>query len=94
MAFRNYLAYKYGGQEIGRPQDVQAALDESLTIIQQLLGADPHDKTGDRCWPQESAITSDRGTGKKSRHEYRQRVHYAERRRQGKISASYLTQRE
>jgi hypothetical protein len=44
VAFRNYLAYGYGGQEIGRPQDVQAALDESLTIIQQLLGADPRDK--------------------------------------------------
>ena len=44
LAFRNYLAYKYGGAEIGRPQDIQAALDESLAIIQQLLGADPNDK--------------------------------------------------
>jgi hypothetical protein len=39
VAFRNYLACKYGGQEVSRPQDVQAALDESLTIIQRLLGA-------------------------------------------------------
>jgi hypothetical protein len=38
-AFRNYLAYKYGGQEIGRPKEIQATLDESLTIIQRLLGA-------------------------------------------------------
>jgi hypothetical protein len=44
VAFRNYLAYHYGGQEIGRPQDVQTALDDSLAIIQQLLGADPHDR--------------------------------------------------
>ena len=41
VAFRNYLAYEYGGQEIGRPQDVQAALEESFNIIQQLLGVDP-----------------------------------------------------
>ena len=32
--------HEHGGQEIGRPQDVQVALDESLTIIQQLLGAE------------------------------------------------------
>ncbi len=43
VAFRNYLAYEYGGQEIGRPRDVQSALDESLVIIQQLLGVDPRD---------------------------------------------------
>jgi hypothetical protein len=30
VAFRNYLAYEYGGQEIGRPQDVQAALEEII----------------------------------------------------------------
>ena len=40
VAFRNYLVYEYGGQEIGRPQDVQAALKESFSIIQQLLGVD------------------------------------------------------
>jgi hypothetical protein len=39
VAFRNYLAYEYGGQEIGRPGDVQAALAESFEIIQQRLGA-------------------------------------------------------
>jgi hypothetical protein len=39
VAFRNYLAYEYGGQELGRPQDVQDALAESLEIIQQRLGA-------------------------------------------------------
>lgn len=44
VAFRNYLAYEYGGQEIGRPRDVQSALDESLVIIQQLLGVDPRDR--------------------------------------------------
>ena len=27
VAFRNYLAYEYGGQELGRPDDVQAALE-------------------------------------------------------------------
>jgi hypothetical protein len=40
VAFRNYLAYEYGGQEIGRPDDVQAALAESFEIIQRLLGAE------------------------------------------------------
>jgi hypothetical protein len=44
VAFRNYLAYEYGGQEIGRPQDVQAALEESFNIIQQLLGVDPRER--------------------------------------------------
>jgi hypothetical protein len=37
-AFRNYLAYHYGGQELGRPYDVQAALAESFEVIQRLLG--------------------------------------------------------
>jgi hypothetical protein len=40
VAFRNYLAYEYGGQEIGRPRDVQEALSESFAVIQRLLGAD------------------------------------------------------
>ena len=44
VAFRNYLAYEYGGQEIGRPQEVQAALEESFNIIQQLLGVDPRER--------------------------------------------------
>jgi len=44
VAFRNYLAYQYGGQEIGRPQDVQEALDDALAIIQHLLGVTPHDQ--------------------------------------------------
>lgn len=43
VAFRNYLAYEYGGQEIRRPQDVQASLKESFNIIQQLLGVDPRE---------------------------------------------------
>ena len=37
-AFRNYLSYEIGGQELGRPQDVQQALAESFTAIQQHLG--------------------------------------------------------
>ena len=37
-AFRNYLAHEIGGQELGRPADVQDALAESFSIIQQLLG--------------------------------------------------------
>ena len=40
VAFRNYLAYEYGGQEIGRPRDIQEALSESFAVIQRLLGAD------------------------------------------------------
>jgi hypothetical protein len=40
VAFRNYLSYHYGGQEIGRPADMSAALLESFTVIQQRLGAD------------------------------------------------------
>lgn len=40
VAFRNYLAYEYGGQEIGRPDDIEAALAESFEIFQQLLGTD------------------------------------------------------
>ena len=40
VAFRNYLAYEYGGQEIGRPYDAEAALAESFEIIQRLLGTD------------------------------------------------------
>lgn len=39
VAFRNYLAYEYGGQELGRPAEVQAALAESFEVIQRLLGA-------------------------------------------------------
>jgi hypothetical protein len=38
-AFRNYLAYEIGGQELGRPGDVQDALAESFEAIQRLLGA-------------------------------------------------------
>jgi hypothetical protein len=37
-AFRNYLAYEIGGQELGRPDDVRDALAKSFTIIQQRLG--------------------------------------------------------
>lgn len=37
-AFRNYLAYETDGQELGRPDDVRAALTESFEVIQQLLG--------------------------------------------------------
>ena len=37
-AFRNYLSYEIGGQELGRPQDIQQALAESFTAIQQHLG--------------------------------------------------------
>ena len=33
VAFRNYLADEYGGQETGRPNDVEAALAESFEII-------------------------------------------------------------
>lgn len=40
VAFRNYLAYEYGGQELGRPDDIQAALAESVEVIRRLLGAD------------------------------------------------------
>lgn len=45
VAFRNYLAYEYGGQEIGRPKDVQDALSKSFVVIQQLLGADRRPET-------------------------------------------------
>ena len=37
-AFRNYLAHEIGGQELGRLDDVRAALTESFQVIQQLLG--------------------------------------------------------
>ena len=37
-AFRNYLAHEIDGQELGRPDDVRAALTESFEVIQQLLG--------------------------------------------------------
>jgi hypothetical protein len=37
-AFRNYLSYEIGGQELGRPDDIQQALARSFTTIQQLLG--------------------------------------------------------
>jgi len=37
-AFRNYLAHDIGGQELGRPADVQDALAESFEVIQRLLG--------------------------------------------------------
>jgi hypothetical protein len=37
-AFRNYLAHQIGGQELGRLDDVRAALTESFEVIQQLLG--------------------------------------------------------
>jgi hypothetical protein len=51
-AFRNYLSYEIGGQELGRPADIQAALAESFTIIQQLLGTPgqwtPPDKLHDQ----------------------------------------------
>jgi hypothetical protein len=49
-AFRNYLAYEIGGQELGRQGDVQDALAESFDVIQQLLGAPgtwtPPERTG------------------------------------------------
>jgi hypothetical protein len=38
-AFRNYLSFEIGGQELGRPRDVRDALAESFTVIQQRLGA-------------------------------------------------------
>jgi hypothetical protein len=38
-AFRNYLAHEIGGQELGRPADVEDALAESFEVIQRLLGA-------------------------------------------------------
>jgi hypothetical protein len=37
-AFRNYLSHEIGGRELGRPDDVQRALAQSFTIIQQHLG--------------------------------------------------------
>lgn len=37
-AFRNYLAHEIGGQELGRPADVEDALAESFEVIQRLLG--------------------------------------------------------
>jgi hypothetical protein len=40
-AFRNYLSYEIGGRELGRPADVQEALAESFTVIQQHLGTGP-----------------------------------------------------
>ena len=49
-AFRNYLAHEIGGQELGRPGDVQDALAESFEVIQRLLGAPgtwtPPERTG------------------------------------------------
>ena len=49
-AFRNYLSHDIGGQELGRPGDVQDALAESFEVIQRLLGAQgtwtPPDRTG------------------------------------------------
>ena len=51
-AFRNYLSYEIGGQELGRPADIQEALAESFTIIQQHLGTPgqwtPPDKLHDQ----------------------------------------------
>lgn len=40
VAFRNYLAYEYGGRELGRPGDVGNALAESMLAIQQRLGVE------------------------------------------------------
>ena len=40
-AFRNYLSYQYGGQQLGRPAGVAAALAESASIILQRLGTAP-----------------------------------------------------
>jgi hypothetical protein len=37
-AFRNYLSYEIGGQELGRPPDLQQSLAETFTVIQQHLG--------------------------------------------------------
>jgi hypothetical protein len=37
-AFRNYLAFEIGGRELGRPDDVDDALADSFTVIQQRLG--------------------------------------------------------
>ena len=37
-AFRNDLSYEIGGQELGRPRDIQQALAEAFTAIQQHLG--------------------------------------------------------
>ena len=49
-AFRKYLAHEIGGQELGRPGDVQDALAESFEVIQRLLGAPgtwtPPERTG------------------------------------------------
>ena len=43
-AFRNYLAYEYGGRELGRPGAVGDALAESMMTIQRRLGVeDPID---------------------------------------------------
>jgi hypothetical protein len=39
-AFRNYLAYEYGGRELGRPGDVGNALAESMLAIQRRLGVE------------------------------------------------------
>jgi hypothetical protein len=39
-AFRNYLAFQIGGQELGRPSDVRNALAESFAVIQERLGAE------------------------------------------------------
>jgi hypothetical protein len=37
-AFRNYLAYVIGGQHTGRPDDVQRALADTFSTVQQRLG--------------------------------------------------------
>lgn len=39
-AFRNYLAYEYGGRELGRPGTVGNALAESTLAIQRRLGVE------------------------------------------------------
>ena len=43
VAFRNYLSYEYGGQELGRPDDLRDALAESFRVMQDRLGVEGWD---------------------------------------------------
>ncbi|MEU6201142.1 hypothetical protein [Streptomyces sp. NPDC047061] len=42
-SLRSHLVLTYGGQEIGRPQDIEDALHETTTMIAQRLGFSPTD---------------------------------------------------
>jgi hypothetical protein len=45
-SFRSYLFAQYGGQDIGRPDDIQEALAESFSVLEQRLPGRDDDRFG------------------------------------------------